>query len=184
MSIEGVFPVPRFKVPRGQALPCWGQERFARYIAEGERPIPAYHNSGFEHCDKRAVIKRCKCLLTVWPIRRRVEEWKIKLFNDSVEASDIRAKAESITTGELTAMLKRCFDTALNGVETPQVTAAVTAAMGLAKLHGKLVERHEVNVNQTLAVMSDADLDAFIAELSAQQLAAPGRGQLIEGKAK
>jgi hypothetical protein len=180
MSIEWVQPVPRFKVPRGKELPCWGQERFARYIAEGCKPIAAYHNAGFEHADARQVIRRCKCLLTVWPIRRRVEEWKVKLFNDSVEAADIRAKAEAVTTGELTAMLKRCFDVALTGVETPQVTAAVTAAMGLAKLHGKLVERHEVNVSQTLAVMSDADLDAFILELSA----APGRpGTLIEGRA-
>lgn len=180
MSIEWVSPVPRFKVPHGQALPCWGQERFARLIAEGSKPIEAYRNSGFEHVDNRQMIRRCKYLLTVWPIRRRIEEWRVKIFEDSIDAADIRAKAEAITTGELTAMLKKCFRTALEGVETPQVGAAVTAAMGLAKLHGKLIERHEVNVSQTLAVMSDADLDAFILELSG----APGRGQLIEGKAK
>jgi len=91
----------------------------------------------------------------------------VEILEARAKSARSKEEAETVTTGELTVMLKRCYTTALEGLETPQVSAAVTAAMGLAKLHGRLTERHEVSVTQTLAVMSDEDLDALILELSA-----------------
>lgn len=165
--IVWVHPVS-LKIPRGRSLPCPGQEAFARAIAEGARPTAAYERAGFEPApSERETIIRCKALIRAKQIRRRVAEWKVEILEARAKSARSKEEAETVTTGELTVMLKRCYTTALEGLETPQVSAAVTAAMGLAKLHGRLTERHEVSVTQTLAVMSDEDLDALILELSA-----------------
>ena len=63
--------------------------------------------------------------------------------------------------------------------ETKQADAAVQATMGLAKLHGLLVDRHE-DISRSYDNMTKAEIEAEIARLTRAKL----ERQLAEAKAQ
>ena len=63
--------------------------------------------------------------------------------------------------------------------ETKQADATVQATMGLAKLHGLLVDRHE-DINRSYDNMTKAEIEAEIARLTRAKL----ERHLVEVKAK
>lgn len=86
------------------------------------------------------------------------------------------AERHAITVDSITEMLKEDRKLAR---ELDMPAAAVAAAMGLAKLHGLIVEkRHNTNVNVDATQLSDAELED-IAAGRGEAFAAPAPGPAL-----
>jgi hypothetical protein len=112
------------------------QEAFAINVASGQHPTEAYRNAGFT-ATGNAVAVNAGRLLKLAKVVLRVGSLKAKN-----EAARERAMATTaiVTAHTVTRMLTEVFEEAKRD---KQHGAAATAAMGLAKLHGLLVDKTE-----------------------------------------
>jgi len=93
---------------------------------------------------------------------RMLAEPKVSLRLEELQAE--AAVKHGTTIDSLTRELEAARDGAMS---TGQFSAAVSATMGNAKLHGLLVERVRSNVTNDLCLLTDAELAAKIRELEA-----------------
>ena len=112
------------------------QEAFAINVASGQPPTEAYRNAGFT-ATGNAVAVNAGRLLKLAKVVLRVGSLQAKH-----EAARERAMATTtlVTAHTVTRMLEEVFEAAKRD---KQHGAAATAAMGLAKLHGLLVDKTE-----------------------------------------
>lgn len=121
------------------------QEAFARAYVETGNASEAYRRSYNAGNMKPEAIKVKACeLLKNGNVAVTVERLQLK-----------HQKRHEITVDSITEMLKADRELAR---ENAQSGAAVTAAMGLAKLHGLIVEKREVTHKQGVEDLSDAEL--------------------------
>lgn len=80
-------------------------------------------------------------------------------------AQQKNATACDVTVFEVTRMYRETYELARNSAAP---AAMVSAATGLAKLHGLIVDRAKVESTVTVKDLSDEELDRRIAELAAQ----------------
>lgn len=80
-------------------------------------------------------------------------------------AQQKHATACDVTVFEVTRMYRDSYELARNSAAP---AAMVSAATGLAKLHGLIVDRAKVESTVTVKDLSDDELDRRIAELAAQ----------------
>lgn len=142
------------------------QEAFVReYMKTGnasEAYRQAYDAKGMK--DAAIHVNACKLLKNA-KVALRLAAWQQRT-----------AKKHEITVDRITKMLEADRRLARK-LEMP--AAAVSASMGLAKLHGLIVEkRQNTNVNIDANQLSDAELEA-IASGRSEELAAPTPGPLV-----
>lgn len=121
------------------------QEAFARAYVETGNASEAYRRSYNAGNMKPEAIKVKACeLLKNGNVAVTVERLQLK-----------HQKRHDVTVDSITEMLKADRELAR---QNAQSGAAVTAAMGLAKLHGLIVEKREVTHKQGVEDLSDAEL--------------------------
>lgn len=112
------------------------QEAFAQHVARGETLAEAHRMAGYNSNENRIYGEACR-VAALPKVAGRVAEIK-------AQAVALREKAAGslmiVTAQTVTAMLAQVFDRA---VADKQHGAAATAAMGLAKLHGLLIDKTE-----------------------------------------
>ena len=121
------------------------QEAFARAYVETGNASEAYRRSYNAGNMKPEAVKVKACeLLKNGNVAVTVERLQLK-----------HQKRHDVTVDSITEMLKADRELAR---QNAQSGAAVTAAMGLAKLHGLIVEKREVTHKQGVEDLSDAEL--------------------------
>jgi phage terminase small subunit len=121
------------------------QEAFARAYVETGNASEAYRRSYNAGKMKPEAIKVNACkLLKDANVALTVERLQLK-----------HQKRHDVTVDSITEMLKADRELARRNAQSG---AAVTAAMGLAKLHGLIVEKREVTHKQGVEDLSDAEL--------------------------
>lgn len=112
------------------------QEAFAVHLSLGKSASDAYRLAGYEATGGALHVNASKLA--------RQTKVKTKVHSLAARADEMRARAmESamiVTAQSVSAMLSEAFDDAKRWKQTG---AQVAAAMGLAKLHGLLVDRTE-----------------------------------------
>ena len=95
------------------------------------------------------------------------------------------AKRHNITVDTLTAELEEARDTAMG---IGQISAAVSAIMGKAKLHGLLIQKIQSEAPRDLCELTDAQLEALIrgglTDAQREDLEAIKKLEEIDGKKK
>ena len=114
-------------------------ELFAQELAKGNTQAGAYRLAGYADTN-RAGHKNASRMMTNDDIQARV-----------AALQDVSAVAAGVTIASLTAKLEAAYDLAM-AEKSP--AAAVSAVLGIAKLHGLLVERSE-NLNSNLVIFSN-----------------------------
>jgi hypothetical protein len=108
------------------------QEAFAQALAAGKGKAQAYRDAGFNAAAKQLYVNATK--LSYLPkVKHRVDE--ILALKGKEERAPLRVTIDSVTT-----MLRDIYDLAMVRV---QLNAAAQAALGIAKLHGLLVDKIE-----------------------------------------
>jgi hypothetical protein len=112
------------------------QEAFAIHVANGQPLVDAYHNAGFTAQGNAAYVGASKLM------RQAKVEAKVRAIQGKFEDAMVRSRAAShaVTAHTVTRMLEEVYEAAKRD---KQHGAAATAAMGLAKLHGLLVDKTE-----------------------------------------
>jgi hypothetical protein len=112
------------------------QEAFAINVASGQPPTEAYRNAGFTATGNAVAVNAVK-LMKLAKVLAKVNSLKTKLEDARVRAV---AASQAVTAHTVTRMLTEVYEAAKRD---KQHGAAATAAMGLAKLHGLLVDKTE-----------------------------------------
>jgi phage terminase small subunit len=105
------------------------QERFAQLFAAGKSATKAYMEA--YGCTQRQADATANRLLKKPHVMKRIGELQAQYAKDS-----------GITIASISVMLKDAYNL---GMETKQASAASQAAMGLAKLHGLITDKSEIN---------------------------------------
>ena len=121
------------------------QEAFARAYVETGNASEAYRRAYDAQRMKNEAIAVNACKL--------LKDAKVALMVERLQLK--HQKRHEITVDSITEMLKADRELAR---QNAQSGAAVTAAMGLAKLHGLIVEKREVTHKQGVEDLSDAEL--------------------------
>lgn len=110
------------------------QEAFAQAYVETGNASEAYRRTYdvASDCKPNTIEKRACELLKNGKVTGRVEALQVK-----------HAKRHDVTVDSITAMLKEDRELAR---KNDQASAAVSAAMGLAKLHGLIIDRSKVDL--------------------------------------
>src|SRR6187399_1973491 len=108
------------------------QEQFARLLATGLTQADAYRQAGFKSTGPH-VHENASTLAKVEKVSKRVAEFRRNLMPAAV-------RAIVVTQASVTAMLAAAYEDAM---QLGQPGAATNAAMGIAKLHGLLVDKFE-----------------------------------------
>ena len=116
------------------------REAFAQAYVETGNASEAYRRShNAKNMQPQTIHETASKLLADPKVTARVGELK-----------QILAQRHGVTVDSLTKMLRDAYDLAMNG----QPAAAVSAALGLAKLHGHLVEKKHVTGDHTITNVS------------------------------
>ena len=146
------------------------QEAFAQHVARGERLAEAYRLAGYNATGNH-VYEGATRLAQLAKVVQRVDQVKAKAqqMRDYAMASTLIVTASTITD-----MLARTYDAA---TRDKQHGAAATAAMGLAKVHGLLVDKTE-DVTRRAARSPDAPIEIDVEHWLTEQtsLPAPANG--------
>lgn len=141
------------------------QEVFALHVAMGASLGEAYRQAGYQSQGNR-VYEKASQLAKLGKIRDRTEAIRVQRERASVATATVTAQ----TVG---AMLAEVFR---NATADKQHGAAATAAMGLAKLHGLLVERTEDVTRRATrdpAALREITVDDWMAAQQGQGLLPP-----------
>lgn len=106
------------------------QERFCRLIIEGRSQRDAYLGAGYKPTNDNAADAAASRLLSAVKVQTRISELRAPV-----------TKRMQITLESVTEMLREDRELAR---QNNQVGAAVAAAMGIAKLHGLVIDKAEV----------------------------------------
>lgn len=144
------------------------QEAFAKaYIENGGNGAEAYRHAhpAAKKWKPAAVHVKASQMLALDKVQVRIRDLRTKV-----------AERHEISIGSITEMLKEDRKLAR---ELGQPAASISAAMGIAKLHGLIVEkRQNTNVNIDANQLSDAELED-IASGRSEELAAPTASPLV-----
>jgi Terminase small subunit len=125
------------------------QERFCQLRLEGKTMEEAYRLAGYKPNRKNA-----QRMMSNEGVKARMQELHIHALNK------VEVTVESIAAG-----LDECIAKAL---EYKQVSAAVAAQMGKAKLFGLVTDKSTVNVTHNYAMMTEEELRFEIAAIHAE----------------
>jgi len=120
---------------------------FAQRLANGDTQAQAYREAGFNATGDR-----------VYPLSSKLaKQAKVRARVDVIRGQLDRARASMkiVTAHTISEMLTEVYRA---GLDLKQVGAAATAAMGLAKLHGLLVDKTE-DVTRRAARSPDAPVE-------------------------
>lgn len=137
------------------------QEAFARAYVETGNASEAYRRAYDAKRMKNEAIAVNACKL--------LKNAKVALMVERLQLK--HQKRHEITVDSITEMLKADRELARSNAQSG---AAVTAVMGLAKLHGLIVEKREVTHKQSVEDLSDAELGNIARGSSNGTVAAPG----------
>lgn len=132
--------------------PKW--EAFAQGLFEGKTADESYVNAGYK--PNRHNASRLK---TTETIAARVAELQQVTAERAIERT-------LVTVESLTQELEEIRSAAK---DAGQNSAAVSAVMGKAKLHGLLVDKLEADITHHLSDLSDDELEREIAQTLAEQ---------------
>jgi len=123
------------------------QEMFAQRVASGDSLAEAYRQAGYEATGEALYVNATTLS----------KKAKVALRIDQIVLARQRAvtATQMVTAQTITNML---METYRAGLDLKQVGAAATAAMGLAKLHGLLVDKTE-DVTRRAARSPDAPVE-------------------------
>jgi len=122
-------------LPYGKLTPR--QEAFAAHVARGVPYGEAYRLAGYRSVDDGSIYANASRLAKDDRIKTRIDN----LLSTERRLRERAQEATLIVTAQtVTAMLAQAYEAAL---KHKQIGAAATAAMGLAKLHGLLVDKTE-----------------------------------------
>ena len=105
------------------------QEIFAQNLMKGMSQRDAYRLAGFSSAGKNAIDANASRLISADKFQARLDEMQ-----------QAKLISEKVTAHSVTLMLAQVYEDAR---KYRQIGAAATAAMGIAKLHGLLVDRVE-----------------------------------------
>ena len=128
------------KIPTAPIILTDKQEKFCLLIVEGKSGREAYRIAYGQKRPQHADVCASRTLRSI-KVQQRIAQLR------AGEAAALRVTVQSVTE-----MLVKAYDL---GMAEKQVSAASQAAMGLAKLHGFLIERHQVD-----AVIRKPSMDA------------------------
>lgn len=120
------------------------QEQFAQAIMRGVKIGEAYKLAGYKVANRNAQDASASALLR-----------NPKIVNRMEEMAAAQRISEAVSVHSVTGMLAEVYDDARR---YKQIGAAATAAMGIAKLHGLLVDKLE-DVTRRPARSPDAPLE-------------------------
>lgn len=125
------------------------QEAFARAYVETGNASEAYRRAySIKSMGQGAVKTEASKLLQHPDVALTIEQLKSK-----------HQRKHDITIDSLTAKLESAFSKAM--AEPKGASAAVSAIMGMGKLHGLIVDRQETTRKRDVADISDAELAAL-----------------------
>jgi hypothetical protein len=127
------------------------QDAFATHVALGKPLSEAYRLAGFKATGNAIAVNAIR-LMKQAKVVTRVGSLQAKF--DEARVQGVRASM-TVNANTITEMLTEVFHA---GLAMKQVGAAATAAMGLAKLHGLLVDKTE-DVTRRAARSPDAPLE-------------------------
>ena len=105
------------------------QELFAQAVAAGTSSVPAYMTA--YKVSERQAKSNASRLLKHPSVMKRIGDLQAQ-----------HAKDNSVTIATITVMLRDAYNLSM---ETKQASSASQAAMGLAKLHGLIVDKSQVD---------------------------------------
>ncbi len=145
------------------------QERFAHLVAEGNTQSDAYRLAyNAENMTDKSVWELASALANDTKVSSRIDELRER-----------NAKRNEVTVEKITGMLNRAY---IKADQKDMPSAAVNAAMGIAKLHGLIVEKKaDVTASRDTADI-DARIRALLAEFGASTTAEPSGGAEDSGK--
>ena len=139
------------------------QERFCQEYAVDLNGAQAAIRAGYS---PKTAKEQASRLLTNAHVRARVDELIVE-YRERVEVS----------VDSITELLREDRQLAH---KLGQAGAAVSATEKLAKLHGLLSERLKVDVNVTTGKMTDAEINAELAEVELERIREGGREWIVE----
>ena len=150
-------------MPKGQKNgPTVKQEAFARYYVETSNASEAY---------RRAYNAGTMAQNVIWVRAHEVlHNSKVSVMVKQLMAEG--AKRHAITVDTITEMM---IEDRLQAKELGQTAAAISANMGLAKIHGLIIEKRETTLKVTAEEMRDDELER-IASTGRLGAVAPSKG--------
>lgn len=150
-------------MPKGQkSRPTCKQEAFAKFYVETGNASEAYrraYNAGT--ASQPIIATRAYEVLNNRKVAVMVQQLK-----------DASAKRHAITVDTITEMM---IEDRLQAKDLGQTAAAISANMGLAKIHGLIIEKRETTLKVTAEEMRDDELE-HIARRGSIGAIAPSKG--------
>jgi phage terminase small subunit len=131
-------------------------ERFAQALAGGESATEAHASAGYTRNRKTASQLRHRP-----DVSGRVEELLAERAEIQAKATVRAVEVVAVAKADIVRML---LDDRKAARERGQIPAAIRAAETIARVLGHMVERKDVRVVRRLADLTDAELDALLAD--------------------
>ena len=141
------------------------QQAFTEYVLRGHSPTKAYGLAGFEARGNAASVNAARLM--------RLAKVQAHMRSQQAQIDEARQRAQAavmiVTAQTVSNMLASVFE---NATKDKQHGAAATAAMGLAKVHGLLVDKTE-DVTRRAARSPDAPIEIEVEHWLTEQQGLP-----------